>query len=376
MPTSDEDREGEPGPGLLGVDNPVASRLLGTFRSFERRELIAVSLAYSAVPFVASLGVAAHAGFADAFLTTVSVYLWTAGLFGAGLTFGWWTKRYPGLWTELESVFDVPEDEYRSILRTHVGRMYDLSRILLWFPVVFVAAVIYDFTIDAVTVLIYVPQANPHFELPSVDPTVCVLPDTCIAWLWVINYSFGIASLVGLLIAIHVLIQHLRLVDEVMNLPLRDVQTAAEELTPLARFNTVLSVGWFATLTLGLVLLIAGPQDAWRDPFLSSGLLFVTLLGFVLFAVPQVSIHAGLQSAKQELVNGMDEEYDELYEDLSGTDDEADSLEELSTQLDVLEARRRNAKEIPTWAYDLPGSISLLVSSIAPLILQFAQILP
>lgn len=347
---------------MIDVHSSRTSRLLVTIRSFDRRRLFALALLYSALPFVASLVVAAHAGFDGQFVRTASVYLWTVGLFGGGLTFGWWAKRYPELWAKLRPVFDVTAEEYRAVISPRISRMYDLGRPLQWLPLVLSAAVIYDFVIEGVTVLIYVrgvPVPGEHVPL----------------WLGAINYTFGVVSLVGLLIAVHVVAHHLRLVNEVMELPVRDVQTAADELVPLAWFHVVIAAGWYATFTVGLALLIAGPQEAWRAPFLTAGLLFVTLLGLVLFAVPQFFIHTGLQSAKRAIVTDLDEEYDELYEDVAATGDATESLDEVATQLDLLEARRRNVKEIRTWAYDLPGLLSLLVSSVVPLLLHLVQIL-
>lgn len=346
---------------LINVEDPLVSWLLRTFHRFDRRELIGVALILSGIPFVVSGIIAFLGGFVLKFLTTVTVYIWTAGLLGGGLTFGWWAKRYPELWMTLRPVFDVPDDEYRAVVGGRITNMYNLKRALLWFPVPLVVGVIYD-TVEGANFLIYVPEASPVPRL----------------LLSAINSTFGIVSLLGLVIVIHVVFNHLRLVRDVMQLRLRDVQTAAADLTPLAWFNMVISAGWFITLTFAFLLLETTPDFLYQlnfsrvlfveDPLISASYLFVVLVGFVLFAVPQYSIHVGLKSEKQVFMDEINTEYERLYEDLSSTDDATNSTDQVSVRLDVLEARRRNGKEIRTWAYDLPGVISLIATSMVPLI--------
>ena len=346
---------------LINARDPLASWLLRTFHRFDRRELIGVALIVCVIPFVVSWIVAFLGGFVLEFLSTASVYIWTAGLLGGGLTFGWWAKRYPELWMKLRPVFGVTDDEYRSVVGGRITNMYNLKRALLWFPVLLVMGVIYDF-VEGINVLIYTPEAiAAHWILLSA-----------------INYTFGAVSLLGLLIVIHVVFNHLRLVSDVMELRLRNVQTAAADLTPLARFNIVISAGWFISLAFAFLLLETTPDFLYElnfsrvlfveDPLIGAGYLFVVLVGFVLFAVPQYSIHTGLKSEKQAFLDELDAEYEQLYEDLSSTDDATNSSDQVSVQLDVLEARRRNGKEIRTWAYDLPGVISLIATSVVPLI--------
>ncbi|OYR38376.1 hypothetical protein DJ82_12405 [Halorubrum sp. Ib24] len=358
---------------LSDVRSPLASRPIAAFRSLDRRGLFTVALLVGGVPFAASAVIAFRGGFGLRFLRTGSVYVWTVGLFVGGLTFGWWAKRYPELWVTLRPVFDVPENEYRAVVRSRIAEMYDLGRVLLWFPVVLLSGVIYDLVLVGAPYVIYVRSADPLVSVAA--PTVRLPFDVYAYSLSVINYAFGIVSLVGLLIAVHVAVIHVRLVSDVMRLRIRDVRTAAVELTPLARFDVVISLGWFASLTFGMVILIATEYDPWTDPLFLSTFLLVFLFGVVLFAVPQLSIHTALQSEKRTLLGEIDAKYERMYEDLSSTGDSEHSSEEVSTRLDVLEARRRNATEIRTWAYDLPGVASLLVSSVIPLILQFGQMI-
>lgn len=372
-PSSGETSEADAESALSDVRPPVASRLIAAFRSLDRRGLFAVSLLVGGVPFAVSAVIAFRGGFGLRFLTTGSAYVWTAGLFVGGLTFGWWAKRYPEVWVTLRPVFGVSDDEYRAVVRPRVAEMYDLGRVLPWFPVVLLAGVIYDLVLVGAPYVIYVRSADPRVSAAA--PGVTLPLDVYVDWLGVINYAFGLVSLVGLLIAVHVAVVHVRLVSDVMRLRIRDVRTAAEELTPLARFNIVISLGWFASLTFGMVLLIVAEYDPWTDPLFLSTFLLVFLFGVVLFAVPQLSIHTALQSEKRTLLAEIDATYEHLYTGLSGTDDSETPPEDVSIRLDVLEARRRNATEIRTWAYDLPGVVSLLVSSVIPLILQFGQMI-
>lgn len=360
MASSDENSEHAPSAEMISVQNPVASRLLSQFQSFGGPELIIIALIYSGIPFVLSLVIAVFGGFELEFLSTGSVYIWTAGLFGGALTFGWWAKRYPELWMNLRSSFDLTDNEYWSVVRPRITKMYDLRRARLWFLGFSVLPVI------AVVV----------FVLGRGIPTLISLSFSPDYWVWAINYTFGLASLLGLVIAVNVVVTHFRLVGDIMELPLRDRQLAAAELKPLARFNIVVSAGWFASLTLGIRLLQIEIDSlpslltatSAGESLINIGFLLMMLFGFILFLVPQYSIHAGLLSSKLELLNEIDAEYDKLYEEVSSTDDVTNSLDQVSVQLDVLDARRRSAKEIQTWAYDLPGTVSLIAASVVPIV--------
>lgn len=363
--SSDEGSEADTAPELLDVETPLASRLLAAFESFGRGELLGVALLLSGVPFVVSLAIAVSQGFGSQFLRTSAVYLWIAGLFGGGLTFGWWGKRYPELWVTLRAVFDVPDSEYRAVVGPRLARIYDLKRAMVWLPGVLMIGGIYDLVVSGAPYIIYVPEAMILMQLPS---------GVLLGWLDVINFIFAIVSLIGIMIAIHIVVGHIRLVSDVMSLPLRDIQTASAELMPLARFNIIISAGWFLSLTFGMLLLLMGGSEVQSDPFFVISFMLVFLFGVVLFAAPQYSIHTGLLSAKRDLLETINTEYDRLYAAVSGTADTADPVGDVSVQLDVLEARRRNAKEIPTWAYDLPGVASLLLSSVIPLLLQFGDV--
>lgn len=360
MASSDENSEHAPSADLISVQNPVATRLLGQFQSFGGPELIIIALIYSGIPFALSLVIAVFGGFGLEFLSTGSVYVWTAGLFGGALTFGWWAKRYPEVWMKLRSSFDVSDDEYWLVVRPRIETMYDLRRARLWFL---------GFSVLPVVAVVV-------FVLGTGIPTLISLSSPPDYWVWAINYTFGLASLLGLVIAFNVVFTHFRLVGDIMKLPLQDRQLAAAELKPLARFNIVASAGWFASLTVGIRLLeididsLASLLTATSagESLINIGFLVMMLIGFILFLVPQYSIHAGILSSKLELLDEIDAEYDKLYEEISSADGATNSLDQMSVQLDVLDARRRSAKEIQTWAYDLPGILSLIAASVVPIV--------
>lgn len=334
---------------LINVEDPLASWLLRTFHRFERREIIGVALIVSGIPFVVSGIIAFLGGFALEFLTTVSVYIWTAGLFGGTLMLGWWAKRYPELWMKLRSSFDVSDSEYWAVVRPRIAKMYDLRRALLWFLIVGMLAIINWVVAIGLTVRM-------------------------------INFTYTSVSLLGLMIGFHVVFTHLRLVSDIMELRLRDIQTAAAELKPLARFNIVVSVGWFINFALGIMVLRTGLSSedfssvlsfVEKNPLGTVLLLSAFLFGFMLFIIPQYSIHARLRSEKQTLLDEIDTEFDRLYEDVSSTDGATNSFDQVSMQSDLLDARRRSAKEIQTWAYDLPGIVSLISASVVPILSLF-----
>lgn len=356
-------------PALLDLPTPLASWLAAAFRSFSLRELVVVTALVGGVPFAVSVAIAFGAGFGVRFLTTGSVHLWTAGLFGGGLTVGWWAKRYPELWRRLRPVFDVPAAEYRGVVRPRIAAVYDLRRPLPWVTAVLAVGAVYD-AVSVAPLVIDVRGAAPSPADPGLS--VCLPLDWCVAWLAAINYTYGVVSVAGLVVAVHVIVGHLRLVDDVMELPLRDARTAAADLAPLARFNVVVSAGWFVSLAFGTVLLIAGRYDPWTDPVYLSTFLFLFLLGFVLFAVPQLSIHDGIQAEKRRILNDIGSEYERIHGDISSRDG-VDSPDAVSVRLEALEARRRSVAGIRTWAYDLPGLVSLALSSVLPLLLQFGQ---
>jgi hypothetical protein len=94
-------------------------------------------------------------------------------------------------------------------------------------------------------------------------------------------------------------------------------------------------------------------------PFLFALLIVV---GLLVFWIPQMAIHDRLLEAKRERLSALEAQYVDLVEECRA---EARPAEHLSAELDVLEARRRNAKEIETWAYDLPSLLPFLGSATA-----------
>lgn len=173
----------------------------------------------------------------------------------------------------------------------------------------------------------------------------------------VVACLFGAVSVLASVTTINGFANHLALIDEVSELPFRDVHTAASELEPVAGFTMASATAWFAGISVIVLLLGTGFSP---DVGLALIALFV-LAGVVFFLAPQLVLHAALLDAKREVLVGVRKEYEEIRE-LIGTDPPDD----LSLRLDVTDRRLENAKSIRTWAYDVSSAGKLAAASVIP----------
>ena len=103
--------------------------------------------------------------------------------------------------------------------------------------------------------------------------------------------------------------------------------------------------------------------------FLVALMVVITLsvIGILLFFVPQITIHSSLE--KENLLLRIGEEYDNLLEELLGSSE--DKLDTITSRIDKIEKIKDYTANIRTWIYDLPTLIRLVAASLLPLLTFF-----
>jgi hypothetical protein len=166
----------------------------------------------------------------------------------------------------------------------------------------------------------------------------------------------------------------LRLTQRVTDLPLQEVEVAADRLEPIARFSIFVATCAFVAVVLllvvyGRLVTTAGGDAASLASFVAEYDFFILvvitgliLVGVAVFWVPQIAIHDAIMAAKHDRLAAIEAEYDRLLEQCRATDGSPDGI---GTEFDIVEAQRRNAVDIDTWSYNLPSLLTFLGSGLA-----------
>lgn len=377
--------------------------------AYTPRNVVAVSGVVSAVVFLLGYALALDAEFGPEYLDSFTMHVSLVSLFGVQVVFYWSARYHLGVWERVQGCFDVDQRRYEAIVDPLLDRMYSAKRVGSEFVLVFGLFALWDWT-SASTVPYGIWVEREENCLTHVY-------GTCIDSLSMINYVYGFVGLLLLFAGVHGVVHFLLLTRRITDLPLADIETAAERLEPIVRFSVFVAVFTFTAVFLLVVLLVrlfpladadvlarTGGDDVVVTTLrgdelirladgeavavsgqevvkLSSGdairlatdtgefgtfvpLLFALLIvvGLLVFWIPQMAIHDRLVEAKRERLSALEAQYVDLVEECRA---EARPAEHLSAELDVLEARRRNAKEIETWAYDLPSLLPFLGSATA-----------
>ena len=197
-------------------------------------------------------------------------------------------------------------------------------------------------------------------------------------YLSAINYLYGSVVLFIVIAGIHGGAHFLSIATRITDLPLRNVDTAAERLEPIAKFSISVSTSVFAGVILLLIVYsrLIGAASGRVDAIIDYALVVILVIaglifsGILVFWLPQMAIHARLREAKQERLSAINDEYVALSE---RAQKESESVDHITTELEVLDARRRNVKEVETWAYNLPSLLPLVGSGVASTILWITQ---
>jgi hypothetical protein len=336
--------------------------------AFTFRNLVLVAGGVSGAVFLLGYVVAVSEGLGDDYLRAFSVQFVVLGLFGGLVALSWTAKYHLRVWERVQICFDVGGRAYRDVVDPLLEQAYSVRRIGIEFLAGLSLVVVWNVILlkpipYAIWFEGYDPYANVVFEFwLSIDA------------LTVINYLYGFVALFVIVAGTHGVVHFLRLVRRVTDLPLSDVETAAERLEPIARFSIFVATTTFVGVLLLLVVYarlvtVADGDLVEITEFVAQYAFFILVIltgcivvGMAMFWIPQMAIHDAISAAKQDRLVAIDDEYERLLETSRS---EARSPDHLATQLEIVEARRRNAKEIDTWSYNLPTLLPFVGSGIA-----------
>ncbi|MEF8901185.1 MAG: hypothetical protein V5A25_08190 [Halovenus sp.] len=347
--------------------------------------LTAGAVAVGVTVFLLGYGLALDGGFGQEYLRSTSVYLALIGIVGGIVILLWAAKYHLQVWEDVRRCFAVSDEAYDDLVEPVLTRAYDSRRVFTAYILALVLTIVVNWGLR-----IPIPWAITAGFTPETGSPPCLIdwPKPCIDYLSVINYLYGSIVLFVIVSGMYGITYFLSLATRITDLPLRNLDAAAERLEPIAKFSIFVSTSLFAGVILLLTVyirLVGTPGEvADNNPkslvaFLTEYALIVILViaglifvGVLVFWLPQMAIHARLAEAKQDRLSALNQEYVALSERAQV---ESESVDNIAAELDVLDARRRNVKEIKTWAYNLPSLLPLVGSGIASAILWIIEVL-
>lgn len=315
--------------------------------------------------------IAVAGGFGAAYVASGSVYVVLAGTMAGSLLLLWGGAYHLTVWERVRGCFDASEEAYDDALDPLLDRTYSGRRIALEYLVSLAIVGVVDLSIG-------IPMA-----VDVGTPGRCVLDPAgaCVSHLVLLNYVYGLVALFVVVAGVHAILYFLLVVDRVTDLPIAEVDTAAERLEPIAHFSIFVSTSLFGGAILVSAVYaryLTGSEDGpGIGALLSEHVVVVTAVvagligvGLLVFWLPQMAIHARLSAAKQDRLAEIGDEYERLLAWSRAGDR---SPEALRAELEILDARRRNAKEIRTWSYNLPTLLPFVGSAAGSAVMWFVQ---
>lgn len=346
---------------------PTVRELLGSSRA-TLRSLSLVAAAIGGVVFVCGYLIAWSQGIGAAYLGAFTTQVVLLGIVVGPIVLFWFAAYHLRVWTTIRNCFAVDDETYADAIDPLLERMYSLGRITGEFLGAVALVLVWNVGLRnpipyAIWVEGYVWSEHLLFGgAVGVDA------------LSAINYLYGVVALFTVVAGVHGVAYFLRLVRRVADLPLDDVAVAAERLEPLARFSVAVATTAFLAAVLLMVVYsrLLGVADGSAADLASfaAGHAFVVMVivtalvgvGLAAFCIPQLEIHDALMAAKHDRLLAVEREYDAL---LDRAKEASASSADLGTELEILEAQRRNAQEIDTWSYNLPSLVPVVGSGIA-----------
>lgn len=280
-----------------------------------------------------------------------NVYLGTFVVFAMVAALGIADGTYVDVWNDVRDAFDVDDETYAAVVDDGLARIHDDRRILaiaalLALPYFYVVAVSYlqlSWPLSDLAVEYFFGGSLSFEEGLPAAVLVCL---------------FGAVSALLVATILNGFLAHLVLVEEVADLPFRNVHTAASELEPLAGYTVASATAWFAAVSL-IVLWV---QTSLGQLVGTTMIAVLAVAGVVFFAAPQLILHDALADAKHDEIVAIREEYAELHR-LVAADDPP---EDLSLRLEVTDRRLENAQSISTWVFDLTSVGKLVAAAVIP----------
>jgi hypothetical protein len=317
------------------------------FPSHDLSRMVLVSAGISFGLFVAGYAIATIGNLP--YLTISEGYLGAFGVFWMLICLGVADTLYVNVWNDVRSAFAVDDDTYQAVVEPHLAHIHDTRRIL-----VYTAALVVPYLV--VVSLIYLPGSTLR------EPAVRVFlgrtskypPSVAGALVLVL---IGSANAVLFATICNGFVNHLKLVQDVLELPFRDVYASASDLKPVAGFTIASATVWFTGVSLVVLWIHAGISGTVGIAFIA----VLVLTGLVLFLAPQLILHDALMDAKRTELATIRGEYREMYQQAKENADE-----DVSLQLQLTDRRLENAKAIRTWVYNLSAIGKLLAAAVLP----------
>lgn len=307
--------------------------------------------------YVLGLTIALLGGFPGRYIAAPTVNLAFGTVFIGLVVFQWGARYHHQVWETAGAAFDVPQEEYRDVIEPGLHEVYSIRRLATAYIVALVFLVIIDLRIGLEMAIVVPGWRDVHLHMAA------------------INYLYGILVLFLVVAGIHGAAHFVLLSAQLRELPLADIGAAADQLAPIAQFSA------FAGTTFigGVILLTVAYQHLlamwWIDAHagvMGAILAALILVGVAVFALPQTVIHRLLYRAKHDHIVALNTEYTALLERCRAEDGTPGFLQ---AELEVIDAKRRNAKEIRTWSYDLPEIVPLAGSALVSGVLLLEQLI-
>lgn len=313
--------------------------------------LLLVSASATLGVFGVGYVIAAIGGVASTYLFSPAVYLSAGGIFWTLAWLGWADQVYVDVWNEVRSAFAVDDETYRDVVHPRLDRIYDERSLLGYWSLVAVPSL-------GIISVLYLPGVPPQLQHPV---QLFVLGDTGF-WptLAVLNYLYVTVETLLLVTAFYAFVNHLALLEDVSELPFRDLYTAASELEPVVGFSMASATAWFGGVSVVLVWTRTQHLDAAVQLV---PVAVLVLVGVVIFLAPMVILHVALVDSKRSRLVEVRREYDETHRlmEQGRQPDEAYSL-----RLEMTDRRLQNAKSIRTWPYNIVSTGKLVTASFIP----------
>lgn len=311
-----------------------------------------VSAGAGVAVFALGLAIAAVGG--NTYLSDPVPYVSAAGVAVALAGLGWADGSYVDVWNEVRPAFAVDDETYRAVVRPRLERIHDGRRILAYWAVLAVPYAV-------VTAVFFLPEMPLHDALTDAILGADAAPFADGDRLFRVGYYylFGAANVLLVATAANGFVTHLGLVDEVSELPFRDVHRSASQLEPVADFTLAGATAWFAGVTVVFLALRVGTAGALGPVVVA----VLVVAGVVFFLAPQLLLHDALLEAKRDALADVRSEYAEIQRSVRTDGEPPDAA---SLRLDVTDRRLENAKAIRTRVYNLSSVGKLAAAGAVP----------
>lgn len=278
----------------LGLTPPTLPSLRAVVETIGLRAILSATLGIGVFLYGGGYLIAVSGGFGPAYFASVSVYVVLFGTLGGVGVLLWGGRYHLQVWGAVRRCFDVSDQQYAETIDPLVDRAYDTKLIAGEFLIAFSGGVLAD-------LLFGVPYA---IAIETQRQCVVSVAGGCVDYLSVINFLYGVVVLAVVVTSLHAIVYFLRLIDRVTDLPVAEVETAAERLEPLAQFSIFVAVSLLVgVLLLSLVYarLLPAFESSTVPPYVFVVTVVIAILlvvGVAVFWLPQLAIH-GLYHRRQ-----------------------------------------------------------------------------